>query len=162
MLQCSRCIMKWMEIKETCPICQRNCRHENENGNASGGERTPLLTNPLDIWVVAEQQRVMYSLRKNITKELTYGSTQLSVFALRVILTLIHICLWLEKVVYLRQSTNVSVDSVSSNELMWLLFLSYDSFIRLYQKLKYITVQTFTFSIMASIIWKQVPVWVRF
>lgn len=42
-----KCIMKWMEIKETCPICQRNCRHENNNG----GERTPLLTNPLDIWM---------------------------------------------------------------------------------------------------------------
>lgn len=42
-----KCIMKWMEIKETCPICQRNCRHQNENNN--GGERTPLLTNPLDI-----------------------------------------------------------------------------------------------------------------
>lgn len=42
-----KCIMKWMEIKETCPICQRNCRHENNNG----GERTPLLPNPLDIWI---------------------------------------------------------------------------------------------------------------
>ncbi|PFX23797.1 RING finger protein 122 [Stylophora pistillata] len=40
-----KCIMKWMEIKETCPICQRNCRCENNNGS----ERTPLLTNPLDI-----------------------------------------------------------------------------------------------------------------
>lgn len=42
-----KCIMKWMEIKETCPICQRNCRCENNNGS----ERTPLLTNPLDIWM---------------------------------------------------------------------------------------------------------------
>lgn len=35
-----KCIMKWMEIKETCPICQRNCRHKN---GAANGERTPLL-----------------------------------------------------------------------------------------------------------------------
>ena len=35
-----RCIMKWMEVKETCPICQRNCRRPNRTGNA---ERTPLL-----------------------------------------------------------------------------------------------------------------------
>ena len=40
-----RCIMKWMEVKETCPICQRNCRHENENGNNYSAERTPLLPN---------------------------------------------------------------------------------------------------------------------
>ena len=32
--------MKWMEIKETCPICQRNCRH---GGALADGERTPLL-----------------------------------------------------------------------------------------------------------------------
>lgn len=35
-----KCIMKWMEVKETCPICQRNCRHGSAAGN---GERTPLL-----------------------------------------------------------------------------------------------------------------------
>ncbi|XP_068709690.1 RING finger protein 24-like [Montipora capricornis] len=35
-----KCIMKWMEIKETCPICQRNCRQTKGTGN---GERTPLL-----------------------------------------------------------------------------------------------------------------------
>ncbi|XP_074613072.1 RING finger protein 24-like [Acropora palmata] len=37
-----KCIMEWMEIKETCPICQHNYRQKNEIQN---GERAPLLFN---------------------------------------------------------------------------------------------------------------------
>ena len=105
-LQCGfnffRCIMKWMEIKETCPICQRNCRHENEN--AGGGERTPLLTNPLDIWVVLTwQQRVLHSLsikehiRNGLTDQLSRVCWLKSYW-----LWYKHVCGWKRKILYLR------------------------------------------------------------
>ena len=75
--------MKWMEIRETCPICQRNCRHENENGNASGGERTPLLTNPLDIWEI-QCRKDFCKVWVKYHKKCTYGLGQRSVFGQRV------------------------------------------------------------------------------
>lgn len=37
-----KCIMEWMEIKGTCPICQHNYRQKNEIQN---DERAPLLFN---------------------------------------------------------------------------------------------------------------------
>ncbi|KXJ18413.1 RING finger protein 24 [Exaiptasia diaphana] len=40
-----KCIMKWLEIKDTCPICQRNVRRKSRTVN----ERTHLLVEALHV-----------------------------------------------------------------------------------------------------------------